>query len=191
MLSRFLHVQDDDVRQMVTRVGLAFGPPGVSRFLLRWAVATRSTAMKNAMAKGGRRLWRAIARSVEVREQTLDGVSVSATHPAAAQKQFGGVIEAPGKGPWAKGAGALTIPIPGTRAEGRMAGEFGELVLIQRSGGKAPLLVKPAKGRADFEPLFVLVKRTRRQSADPWWPSQEETNQTGLLLAGRMLEGVS
>ena len=184
-----VHVQDAEVRKAIGSVASTLGPTGVATLLLRWGVAVKTAAMKAAMAKGGRKLWRQIARSVEVRGVSADGVSVTASHPAAAQKQFGGPIEAPGKGPWAKGSGALTIPLPGSRAEGRTASEFGELQMIKRTGGRPPLLVQMRGKQTDF--LFVLIKRTKPQRPDPWWPEPEAVNRMGLLTANRMLEAAS
>ena len=157
-------------------------------FVLAWGRAVAVQAQRNALAKGGRRFWRDLARSVNVRALNADGVEVASDHVAAAQKQYGGPIEAPGKGPGSHGAQFLTIPIPGSAAEGRMAGEFDHLFVLGKKDdakGRGGVLARNVGG--EVERLFILTKRTKPQRPDPWFPSEEKTLEIGGHLAERKL----
>lgn len=193
----FTKVIQDEVTPLFMRLALKFGPVGQRRWLLQWGAATRREAQANALAKGGRRFWRAIARSVNVVSVANGNVQVQATHVAAAQKEFGGKISAPGKGEGSKNAGALSVPIKGSRAEGRYPSEFSDLQMIKRKG-KPPLLVRHL-GRAEngdkksggwrMEILFVLLKSVTTKKS-PWWPKDERVHDLGLRLAQNMMARV-
>jgi hypothetical protein len=105
-------------------------------------------------------------------------VIVGSVHEAAAQKQFGGPIEAPGKGPGALGAKALTIPLGEARENRwntRDAKEKFNLFLV-KSNGKSILfgsLKSRSKKKREAHPLFLLKKRVMQQ-ADPWFPEGEQ-----------------
>ncbi len=160
-------------------------------FLLAWGRGVAVKAQRNAIAKGGRRLWRDLARSVNVRSVGPGGVEVFSDHVAAAQKQFGGVISAPGKGPGSHGARALTIPIKGSRAEGKLVGEFtaaGEklFVLGKTDGNRGGILCATAPdGTAEM--LFILLKRTRPQTPQPWFPDDKTIAEIGEHFAQKKL----
>lgn len=158
-------------------------------FVLAWGRGVALQAQRNALAKGGRRFWRALARSVNVRQVSPAGVEVASDHVAAAQKQFGGPIEAPGKGPGSHNAKFLTIPIPGSSAEGRMAGEFGNLFVLGKQddpNGRGGVLARAGAG-GEVEPLFILVRRTKPQRPDPWFPDEKATLVIGERLAEKKL----
>ena len=135
-------------------------------------------ARNNAYERPGRSFWRNMGQSVSMQKKG-QGVIVGAAHEAAAQKQFGGPIEAPGQGPDALKAKALTIPLGvarNRRWNTRDASVKYDLFLV-KSGGKSILFGK-LKGRvkmtrANTKPLFLLKKRVMQQ-ADPWFPEGEQ-----------------
>lgn len=195
-----VHIQSNQVNGALLALAGRLGPRSLQRFLLQWGVGTKAKAQRNAMSKGGRRLWREIARSVAVDEVSASGVRVRSTHPAAAQKQYGGAISAPGKGPWAKGAASLAIPLSGSPAEGRMPGEFKGLFRLPGTNVlamKATSAFRDRSGRYvkrdkanPIVAMFVIVKRTKEQRAYPWWPEAAFVNRLGLKLAAQqLLEG--
>jgi len=157
--------------------------------MLRWAQRTAIRARENARAKPGRRFWRDIARSVSVASIGTDAMSVHSAHVAAAQKQFGGVIESRPGGP------PLTIPIA-TEARGRRASEFEGggrdlFTLPSKSGGADAIgILGYSDGGGEFHALFALRRRTRRQDAKPWWPTQAETIDYGRDEFARYLSEV-
>jgi len=160
-------------------------------FLLAWGRAVAVQAQRNALAKGGRRLWRDLARSVNVRTLGPDGVEVFSSHVAAAQKQFGGPIEAPGKGPGSHGASMLTIPIRGSRAEGKTVAEFeagGDklFVLGKQDGERGGILCATGADGAP-EHLFILTKRTKPQRAQPWFPDDKTIADIGEHFAQKKI----
>lgn len=152
------------------------------RFLKGWGAKIRKQAILNARAKGGRRLWREISNAVDIQSVNANAVDVRATHAAAAQKQYGGKIRARGKA--AGGADYLTIPIA-PEAEGQSAAKFA-------LGGRN-LFVFPNSNllgymeEDSFHPLFALVKETRPQRADPWWPTDDFIEEQGIKEAQKVL----
>lgn len=131
-------------------------------------------ARNNAYTRPGRSFWRKMGNSV-VLEKRGPNVIVGATHEAAAQKQFGGPIEAPGQGPDALKAKALTIPLGEARDNRwntRDAKEKFNLFLV-KSNGKSILFgslkSRSKKTKSEAKPLFLLKKRVLQQ-ADPWFP---------------------
>ena len=139
-------------------------------FVKNWARSAASEGQSNARAKGGRRYWHDLARSVRVKTVSEDAAEVSADHVGAEIKQYGGVIKP-------KNKKALTIPIA-PQAKGKTAAEF-EL------GGRDLFRLPGTRllGYADkdgFTPLFVLATRSV-QKPDPWFPSDARLAQ----LAGR------
>lgn len=155
-------------------------------FLMVWGQRTAKKGRTNARAKGGRHFWQDMARSVQVAAVSANTVSVHTKHVAAAQKQFGGVIEA-------KNAKALTIPIA-DEAKGKRASEF-------ESGGRDLFVLETDRSDPDrigllgyseddeFQALFVLRRRTRRQAADPWWLETAEVGVMGLEEAAYFVQG--
>lgn len=108
--------------------------------------------------------WLAVSRTVSnPMQEGIDSISVSITHPAFAQKVFGGVIRA-------KAAGALTIPVE-ERAYGRTAATFEQetglkLFLLRVGKGsfqKAVLAAKEAKGLV----IEYVLKKSVNQDRDP------------------------
>lgn len=85
-------------------------------FLKNWANSAAIEARGNARVKGGRRYWKDLARSVQVRQVSEIAVSVSSSQTGAGLKQFGGTVRP-------VHAKALTIPIV-PEAKGRTAYEF-------------------------------------------------------------------
>lgn len=160
-------------------------------FLLAWGRKVATAAQRKAISYGGRHLWRDLARSVNVAAVGADAVEVFSAHVAAPQKQFGGVIEAPGQGPGSHGAAELTIPIKGSRAEGHLAGDFeaaGEKLFIlgKKDGDRGGIL---CTNGPDGQPehLFILLKRTKPQQAQPWFPDDKTVLELGEQLAEKKL----
>lgn len=131
-------------------------------------------ARNNAYFRPGRSFWREMGDSVSMQKKG-QSVIVGAAHEAAAQKQFGGPIAAPGKGPGAAGAKALTIPL-GEARENRWNVDKAAMkfnLFPVKSGGKrflfGTLRNRSKKASAEAQPLFLLKKRVL-QKADPWFP---------------------
>ena len=183
-------ISRDTLGPLVHRLAGKLSGPARQGFVLAWGRGTAVEAQRNARAKGGRRFWRDVSRSINVRTVGPDGVEVFSDHVAAAQKQFGGRISAPGKNPYAKGADALTIPIPGSEAEGRTAAEFtlgGRtlFVLGKKDGERRGVLGYSEDG--EFHALFVL-RRSVDQKADPFFPKDAEILSIGERMAAKKLE---
>jgi hypothetical protein len=158
-------------------------------FALRWAVRVRLEAMKRAIGKGGRRFWRDLARSIFAERDGGSAAVVGASHPAAAQKQYGGRIHAKGKS--GGGADVLTIPLDSApEARGRRAKEFSlsglKLFALGMEDGRGVLGYTDKDG--EFKALYALVRQTKRQTADPFMPSESEISDYGLDEAQRLIE---
>ncbi len=184
-------IATDTVSPLLSYLRGRLSPEQQQGFLLAWGRGVAVQAQRNAIAKGGRHLWRDLARSVNVRSVGPDGVEVFSDHVAAPQKQFGGVISAPGKGPGSHGARALTLPIKGSRAEGRLVGEFtaaGEklFVLGKKDGNRGGILCATGADGAP-EHLFILVKRTKPQAPQPWFPDDKTVAEIGEHFAQKKL----
>lgn len=141
-------------------------------FLKNWAQTIAMEARNNARAKGGRRWWKELARSLQVRQVTDDSIEVGTDYRGAALKQFGGRIT-PDK------AKALTIPIS-DEAKGKTAYDFERtgkdlFVVSVKTGDPGTLGVlgydksTRKKGVYAFQPLFVL-RTSAYQEPDPWFP---------------------
>lgn len=136
-----------------------------------------------ARGKGWPRLGPAIAQATSYQMHGVSGVEVGTAHPVARIRQMGGPIAAPGKGPGAKPAQYLTIPVA-EAAKGHSAGEMRHLgwmtyVVKSRSGRSQAVImgIRTRRGRvgaraAEPVPLFVLKKQVRHP-ADPWFPREE------------------
>ena len=179
-----MHIRADAVLQHLADLGVRL--EDASPVLLRWGQRVAIAARNSARARGGRNFWHDVARSVRVEAVWADTVRVHAAHVAAAQKQFGGVIEA-------KTRAALTIPIS-DEAKGRRAAEF-------ETGGRDLFVLPSTKGDPDsvgilgyedlgggFHPLFVLRRRTKRQKAEPWWPTGAQILADGMDEAERFAQ---
>ena len=182
----------DTFTPKVGRWAILLQSPAVRmKFLLQWGGDIRRQAILNARAKGGRKLWRDIARSVNLKTVSADSVEVGADHRAAAQKQFGGPIKAKGKA--AGGSDYLTIPVA-PEAEEHSASDFALPTAMHPEGhGDHALFVFPNSnllGYAEdggFHPLFCLVTQTKPQKADPWWPDSAFIEQRGTERAKALL----
>lgn len=171
-------VDDSQGNAMLRRLVSRLNRPGA--FVKSWAVQTQKKAQTNARAKGGKRFWADFARRIVITEVTETSAVLLNDHYAANQKQFGGVIEA-------KDKAALTIPIT-KEAKGKTAKEFkeGGRKLFVLPGSKGVLGY--ADGKKKFHALFVLRRRTRRQKADPWMPTDGEIIAIAIREAGWWLE---
>ena len=186
-------IAQDQLTPVIKRLAEKLTPSQQHVFLLAWGGNIQDRAYRHARSKGGRHLWKDIANSVHLRSIGPSGVEIFSDHVAAAQKQFGGVIEAPGKGPGATGARFLTIPLRGSAAEGKTVGDFKTggsklFVLGKRddAGGRGGILARLGAGGA-VEPLFILCKRTKPQRAEPWFPNETETLELGSKMADKKL----
>ena len=139
-------------------------------------------AQQAARAKGGRRFWLQIADRTRVAEFDAGHVTVVNDHVAAAQKQFGGPIQA-------RNRKYLTIPV-NPIARGRRASEFTQELHVLRTARGATLLgYDEGEGEArHFVALYALAKRTRPQRPDPFWPSTERAKELALEAATLALE---
>ena len=128
-------------------------------------------ARRNAMAKGGRGFWLQVADRTRVAEVSADSVTVVNDHVAAAQKQFGGPIAA-------RNRKALAIPVD-PMARGRRPSEFTQPLKVVRTKRGASLLgYEEGRGAGRrFVALYALVKRTRPQRPDPFWPTPERARE--------------
>lgn len=127
----------------------------------------KHAASKHPSAKGGG-FWARIADSVSYQMVGTDGVVIGASHVAAAQKEFGGTITAPGKGAGSKRAKALTIPIS-DRSRGYSVGELKSKYVIFRQGN----ILFAVLGKGSIEPVYVLVKSVF-QRPDRWFPTSPQ-----------------
>ena len=146
-------------------------------------------ARGNARSKGGRRFWvHDILNSIH-NEETGDSQTVGSTHVAAAHKQFGGTISAPGRGEGSLHRKYLTIPV-GLARQNRWdtdaAQAAGWQLAMVKKGSKRYLFGTRARKRKATakrrrksakaiprELLFVL-KESVTQPADPWFPMGQE-----------------
>ncbi len=179
----------DELTPRMVLLAARFGPAGTFRFLLNWGNQTATKSKRNARAKGGRKFWRAIAQSIRVSEASASSIQVAAYHVAAAMKQFGGDISAPGRGPGSKNAEALSIPIS-AESEGTAPSEWSgkDLFVLPGKGAFAGILGYSDGTGADrtFHALFLLRKAVTMK-ADKWWPEEREISGLGMILADRML----
>ncbi len=131
-----------------------------SGFVKVWANSAAMEARATARGKGGRRWWRDLARSVQVRSTGSDSAEVSSNQPGAVIKQYGGVIRP-------VNARSLTIPIA-PEAEGKRAYEMErpDRPLFRLAGTR--LLGYGTKG-GGFKALYVLASKSV-QRPDPWFP---------------------
>jgi len=161
------------------------------RFLMRWGARVRRMAIANCLAKGGRRFWREMARSINIEEEA-GAVRVQASHVAAAQKQYGGRIRAKGKA--AGGAEYLAIPVEGSGVENVPARRFvmsygleNVRFAINRATRKG-VLGLPREGD-EIDVKYALVKETEPQKPEPFFPSSGEVTDVGadeaLILLSR------
>ncbi len=130
------------------------------------ARAKHASAARPSTKGGG--FWARIAGSVSYQMQGTDGVVIGASHVAAAQKQFGGTISAPGKGAGSKRARYLTIPIS-DRSRGYSVGELQTRYTIFRQGN----ILFAVLGKGSIDPVYVLVKSVF-QRPDKWFPTSPQ-----------------
>ncbi|MDD5484068.1 MAG: hypothetical protein PHP98_10560 [Kiritimatiellae bacterium] len=130
-------------------------------------MTTERSLKDSAIAKGGRHFWRDLADSV-TGESDADSAIVGATHPAAAIRQYGGTISAPGKGPLSTGAKYLAIPIS-DKARGKSPREFQDLFFVMAKGGGKYLFSAINNGE-----IFYILKKSVEHPADPWLPSDNK-----------------
>ena len=125
---------------------------------------------KRPSIKGGG-FWAGVANSISYRVDD-HSVTIGAAHYAAAHKQFGGTISAPGKGVGSKGAKFLTIPIA-EEAYGHSVGELKSRLDIFRIGNILFGRPKKSKGAIRVIPLYVL-KKSVSQKPEPWFPTEAQ-----------------
>ena len=99
-----------EMEVLIKRVGALLNG-GTDKMLDVAAMEVERKARANALAKGGRHFWvQEIVNSLHT-EAVGGSRVVGSTHVAAAHKQYGGPISAPGRGEGALGRQALTIPV--------------------------------------------------------------------------------
>lgn len=154
-------------------------------FVKNWANSVAIEARKNARAKGGRRYWQELARSIRVKSISATEAEISSDYKGAVIKQYGGEIRP-------VNAKALTVPVS-PEAKGRTAYEIERtgkklFVISQKTGDPGTVGVlgyarTRKSGDSDFRPLFVLRTRVF-QEADPWFPPADQV----MRLARREAE---
>ncbi len=123
----------------------------------------KDTTSANSLSDRRSHFWLAVSRTVQNPELAgTSSVSVSITHPAIAQKVFGGTITA-------KRAGFLTIPVE-EQAYGRTAATFEhetglKLFLVVTGKGEFQHAVLAVKAGGGIQVEYVL-KHSVTQSAD-------------------------
>lgn len=158
-------------------------------FLKNWANASAQEARANARNKRGRRWWKDLARSVQVKSVNDSAIDVGTSYRGAALKQYGGEIR-PDK------AKALTIPIA-DEAKGKTAYDFERtgkklFTISQKTGDPGTIGVlgyetpSKTKGETDFRPLFVLRTRVY-QKPDAWFPSDTDVQRLARREAQLLL----
>jgi len=188
-VSRFAVALDTATPRFRKLAGRIQARGGQARFVMRWGARIRKTGQERAIAKGGKKFWRDVARSINLVDQGRSA-SVEATHVAAAQKQYGGPIIAKGKA--SGGADYLTIPIEGSEAEGHSAKDFSHssterLFALFGSTGRGVLGYTEVDSK-EFVPLFALVPYTEDQKPDPFMPDEDETLSIGQEEAEEMVK---
>jgi len=135
-----------------------------SGFVKVWANSAAMEARATARGKGGRRWWRDLARSVQVRSTGTDSAEVSSSQPGAVIKQYGGVIRP-------VNARVLTIPID-PEAEGKRAYELErpDRPLFRLPGTRLLGYSKGSGKKKEFKALYVLASKSV-QRPDPWFPN--------------------
>lgn len=135
------------------------------------AACLKRRAQDNARAYGGRSFWQGIANSVST-QVNEHGLLVGSSHFAAAHKQFGGDISAPGRGPMSKRRRNLSIPLG--KAKGKTPSDFQKLWRYKAKSGNL-FLVRSEKTESgsSLEFLFLLKKEVT-QKAYPWFPLGNE-----------------
>ena len=172
----------------------AIGPEKREAVLKKIGFLVARDAKANARAKGGK-FWGDIANSVSYQTDG-DSVVVGASHEASAHKHFGGMIEAPGKGPGSKKAAFLTIPLDKI-SKGKSVGELRTAMPIFRLGRRGP--AKDGDILATYEldgggkkgkiiPLYVLKKRVFHKP-DPWFPTSAQIFKSIKQVVAFFLKG--
>lgn len=156
-----------------------------AKFLAEWASRTATLARRQAAAKGsGSGFWESdIAGSVEIVSVSANEFLVKTESPIAIHKQRGGPIRA-------KNVEFLTIPID-DEAKGKRASELsgGDRDLFRVEGQSGQPLLGYDDGD-QFRALFVLVRETRPQRPEPWWPTDDQVAEIGIAVATRHLEAI-
>jgi len=153
---------------------------GKSRFVRLWANAAAIEARGTARAKGGRRWWRELARSVQVRSVSESEAEVSSAMPGAGIKQYGGVIRPVAK-KW------LTIPLS-EEARGKRAYELERpdrrLFVLP---GTRLLGYETGSGKDKSFRAMYLLARESKQVPDPWFPDARRVADLGAREARWLL----
>lgn len=135
--------------------------------------ARKAARLKHATAKtpstGGGGFWARIAGSISY-VADVNGATIGASHEAAAHKQTGGTISAPGKGAGATGAKFLTIPVD-KLSRGKSVGELKTRFIIFRAGDCLFGYPRGVKTSKEIPPkLLYVLRKSVKQHAEPWFP---------------------
>jgi hypothetical protein len=183
-MAGFLDIHRDSATPEIRRLKRKLGPAQRQGFVLAWARQVANLARKSARDNGGRRFWKEVADSVQSGLHGFAG-KVWCADPAGIHAHTGGPIRR-------KNKRALTIPIPGSGAEGKTAAEFSaagiRLFSINSAGGDADSRGVLGYSRGgEFVALFALRTKTRPQRPRPWWPDDAEALNIGDRMAKRKL----
>ncbi len=183
-------VRFDVNRRVSALAGALAGLEDPVPWLKRWAAAGTRYARESARARNYREIARSIRTgAIDSYRQTIEA-RADAVH--AAQRNFGGVISAPGRGPYSRNSSYLTIPISKyakgkTRFEVEQA--FGPLFFVRANGQL--LLASAQKGRkgakGGYDAHFVLKKQVY-QRGNPFWPTDRRWRRIGEDELRRLLE---
>ena len=147
-------------------------------WLKRWAATGSREARESARSKN----YREIARSIRTGaiDSSSGSILVIAEAVHAAQRNYGGVIRAPGKGPYSRKSSMLVIPVS-KFAKGKTRFEveqqLGELFFV-RANGQLLLATQKKGKRGGIEPHFVLKKQVF-QRGNPFWPIDDRWHRIG------------
>jgi len=158
---------------------------GRVRMLQRIGGAVRHEVQGAARAKPWRKLGNEFAGKTSFQVHGSSSVEVGTSHALGRIRQEGGEITAPGKGPLAKGAPMLTIPVHDA-AKGLFVGQLRKrgwtIFAIPRKPAPARFLLgyrgrsggKRRKGQpAPRAELLYVLKKSVYHPADPWFPTDE------------------
>ncbi|MFA6817060.1 MAG: hypothetical protein WCS73_12270 [Lentisphaeria bacterium] len=143
-------------------------------FVKTWAMSAAINARKTAWAKPGRRWWKDLSRSIQVRKTSANSAEVTSAKRGANQKQYGGDIY-PTKKKY------LTIPFP----------EAGDKSAYEWETPTRQLFVAPGTqvlGYSEgekFHGLFFLARHVH-QDPSPWFPKEAELFMLANREASRM-----
>jgi hypothetical protein len=139
-------------------------------------VITEKARRKGQTYTKGGQFWNRVCQSIGFTYSTkAKTLTYGANHVAAAHKQYGGVISAPGKGEGSRRSKYLTIPISPI-SKGKNTSVFRKVSIktfffTSKKGNL--ILAMTSSTKKKMEPLFLL-KKSVYQKAQPYFPDGAE-----------------